>query len=53
MIAWGVALARLPLPGEVPACRGYDWTPYDRWRCAGNVALFVQVALECTGVTAA
>jgi hypothetical protein len=52
-LAAGAALAKLPLPGEIPACRRYDWTPFDRRCWAGYVAFFVQLALVVVGFTAA
>lgn len=52
-LAAGAALAKLPLPGEIPACRRYDWTPFARRCWAGYVALFVQLALGVIGITSA
>ncbi|MYS22826.1 hypothetical protein GA0115240_144883 [Streptomyces sp. DvalAA-14] len=44
-LAAGAAIGRLPLPGEVPACRADDWTPYDRWLWTGTGVLVLQSAL--------
>jgi hypothetical protein len=52
-LAAGAAWGSLPLPGEVPHCRRYDSTPYDRRALAGFGALTVQVALMCTGIATA
>jgi hypothetical protein len=49
-LAAGAALGKLPLPGEVPACRADDWTPYDHWLWTGAGALVLQCALLSVGI---
>jgi hypothetical protein len=52
-LAAGAAWGKLPLRGEVPQCRRYELTPYDRRALGGFGALFLQVVLVCIGVATA
>ncbi|MEU6850629.1 hypothetical protein ABZ901_11965 [Actinacidiphila alni] len=49
-LAMGAAMAKVPLPGEVPACRRSEGTPFDRWQLTAFAAVLVQLALLGVGI---
>jgi hypothetical protein len=50
-LATGAAIGRLPDPGQIPACRAYDRTPFDRWSLVAFWAFLIQVAAICASVS--